>query len=183
MLCDCLVLVQGSGQAQLVSSLREQEEGADRLTTPSRGFRTAPCSCRAPSGSKPGPKEDPQLAILKKKKAPNRLIVDDAVNDDNSVVALNLQTMETLQLFRGDTVLLKARSRFCVPSAGRVFCRAGMSQVLQPSCLRLARAASLCSPQRSLSHFVTCRCFSASGPGDTLDVVLVGACCAASSGA
>ena len=57
-------------------------------------------------------KEDPQLAILKKKKAPNRLIVDDAVNDDNSVVALNLQTMETLQLFRGDTVLLKVRSRF-----------------------------------------------------------------------
>lgn len=67
---------------------------------------------RAASGSKAGPKEDPQLAILKKKKAPNRLIVDDAVNDDNSVVALNLQTMETLQLFRGDTVLLKARSRF-----------------------------------------------------------------------
>ena len=44
--------------------------------------------------------------------------MDDAVNDDNSVVALNLQTMETLQLFRGDTVLLKARSRFCVLSAG-----------------------------------------------------------------
>lgn len=33
--------------------------------------------------------------------------MDDAVNDDNSVVALNLKTMETLQLFRGDTVLLK----------------------------------------------------------------------------
>ncbi|KAK9838381.1 hypothetical protein WJX81_008311 [Elliptochloris bilobata] len=65
----------------------------------------------APSGAKPGPKDDPQLAILKKKKAPNRLIVDDAVNDDNSVVALNLQTMETLQLFRGDTVLLKGKKR------------------------------------------------------------------------
>lgn len=64
---------------------------------------------RAPAPKKEGPKEDPQLAILKKKKAPNRLIVDDAVNDDNSVVALNLATMETLQLFRGDTVLLKAR--------------------------------------------------------------------------
>lgn len=77
--------------------------------------------------------------------------MDDAVNDDNSVVALNLQTMETLQLFRGDTVLLKARSRFCVLSAGRVFCRAGTPQVLQPPRLRLARAACLCSPQRSLT--------------------------------
>ena len=27
-------------------------------------------------------------AILERKKAPNRLIVDDATNDDNSVVAL-----------------------------------------------------------------------------------------------
>ena len=66
---------------------------------------------RPTSGKKEAPKEDPQLAILKKKKAPNRLIVDDAINDDNSVVALNLQTMETLQLFRGDTVLLKVCAR------------------------------------------------------------------------
>ena len=34
-------------------------------------------------------------------------MVDEAVNDDNSVVALNPKTMEKLQLFRGDTVLLK----------------------------------------------------------------------------
>ena len=52
-------------------------------------------------------KKDPNTAILERKKAPNRLIVEEALNDDNSVVALNLQTMETLQLFRGDTVLLK----------------------------------------------------------------------------
>ena len=38
-----------------------------------------------------------------KKKNPNRLMVDEATNDDNSVVALNLATMEELQLFRGDT--------------------------------------------------------------------------------
>jgi transitional endoplasmic reticulum ATPase len=44
---------------------------------------------------------------LERKKAPNRLIVDEAVNDDNSVVALNMETMEKLQLFRGDTVLIK----------------------------------------------------------------------------
>ena len=44
-----------------------------------------------------------------KKKNPNRLMVDEATNDDNSVVALNLATMEELQLFRGDTVLLKGK--------------------------------------------------------------------------
>lgn len=43
------------------------------------------------------------------KESLNRIVVDEAVNDDNSVVALNLETMEKLQLFRGDTVLIKAR--------------------------------------------------------------------------
>lgn len=47
---------------------------------------------------------------MERKKSPNRLIVDEAVNDDNSIVALNLKTMEALQLFRGDTVLLKVRT-------------------------------------------------------------------------
>ena len=46
-----------------------------------------------------------------KKKNPNRLIVDDAVNDDNSVVSLHLDTMTTLQLFRGDTVQIKGKKR------------------------------------------------------------------------
>lgn len=54
------------------------------------------------------------MAILERKKAPNRLIVDDAVNDDNSVVALSVATMETLQLFRGDTVILKVKCH-CYP--------------------------------------------------------------------
>lgn len=64
------------------------------------------------AGPSSGPeKKDPATAILERKKAPNRLIVEEALNDDNSVVALNLQTMETLQLFRGDTVLLKGKKR------------------------------------------------------------------------
>merc|ERR1719222_192286 len=46
-----------------------------------------------------------------KKKNPNRLMVDEATNDDNSVVALNLATMEELQLFRGDTVMIKGKRR------------------------------------------------------------------------
>ncbi|CAK0753364.1 AAA ATPase, CDC48 sub [Coccomyxa viridis] len=56
-------------------------------------------------------KKDFSTAILERKKSPNRLIVDEAVNDDNSIVALNLKTMEALQLFRGDTVLLKGKKR------------------------------------------------------------------------
>ena len=44
-----------------------------------------------------------------KKKAPNRLVVDDATNDDNSVVCLSAAKMEELELFRGDTILLKGK--------------------------------------------------------------------------
>lgn len=54
-----------------------------------------------------GTKRDFSTAILERKKAPNRLVVDEAVNDDNSVVAIHPDTMEKLQLFRGDTILLK----------------------------------------------------------------------------
>ncbi len=44
-----------------------------------------------------------------KKRSPNRLIVDDADNDDNSVITLSPAKMEELQLFRGDTVLIKGK--------------------------------------------------------------------------
>ena len=44
-----------------------------------------------------------------KKRSPNRLVVDEATNDDNSVVALSPAKMEELQLFRGDTVLIKGK--------------------------------------------------------------------------
>ncbi len=33
------------------------------------------------------------------------------MNDDNSIIALSNNTMETLQLFRGDTVLVKGKKR------------------------------------------------------------------------
>ena len=74
--------------------------------------------------------DDTATAILKKKKKPNSLMyapcapaagpgvvltsaysVTDAVNDDNSIIALSNNTMETLQLFRGDTVLVKGKKR------------------------------------------------------------------------
>ena len=54
-----------------------------------------------------GTKRDFSTAILERKKAPNRLGVDEANNDDNSVVSLHPETMEKLQLFRGDTILIK----------------------------------------------------------------------------
>lgn len=60
-----------------------------------------------------GTKRDFSTAILERKKAPNRLVVDEAINDDNSVVALHPDTMEKLQLFRGDTILIKVS--FFVP--------------------------------------------------------------------
>lgn len=60
-------------------------------------------------------KKDFSTAILERKKSPNRLIVDDAVNDDNSVVCLSPKTMETLSFFRGDTVLLKVAFLSALP--------------------------------------------------------------------
>lgn len=56
--------------------------------------------------------DDPTAtAILRKKKKANNLLVDDATNDDNSVIAINSNTMDTLELFRGDTVLVKGKKR------------------------------------------------------------------------
>jgi hypothetical protein len=56
-------------------------------------------------------KKDYSTAILERKKAPNRLIVDEATQDDNSVVALHPNKLEALQLFRGDTILIKGKRR------------------------------------------------------------------------
>lgn len=42
---------------------------------------------------------------------PNRLVVDESTSDDNSVAQLNPVTMETLQLFRGDTIIVRGKKR------------------------------------------------------------------------
>ncbi|KAM9856925.1 transitional endoplasmic reticulum ATPase-like [Aulostomus maculatus] len=55
--------------------------------------------------------EDLSTAILKQKNRPNRLIVDEALNEDSSIVSLSQNKTEELQLFRGDTVVLKGRKR------------------------------------------------------------------------
>jgi transitional endoplasmic reticulum ATPase len=56
-------------------------------------------------------KKDFSTAILERKSAPNRLLVEDAVVDDNSVISLHPNKMEELKLFRGDTVELKGKKR------------------------------------------------------------------------
>lgn len=56
-------------------------------------------------------KRDYSTAILERKKSPNRLVVDEPVNDDNSVVSMHPSKMDELQLFRGDTVLIKGKKR------------------------------------------------------------------------
>ncbi|KAL9272346.1 Cell division control protein 48 homolog D-like protein [Drosera capensis] len=54
-----------------------------------------------------GTKKDFSTAILERKKALNRLVIAEARNDDNSVVWLHPDTMEKLQIFPGDIVMLK----------------------------------------------------------------------------
>jgi len=56
-------------------------------------------------------KKDFSTAIMEKKRAPNRLFVEEAINDDNSVVAMHPNTLQKLQLFRGDAVLIKGKKR------------------------------------------------------------------------
>ncbi|KAL0344651.1 UNVERIFIED_CONTAM: Cell division cycle protein 48 [Sesamum radiatum] len=68
-------------------------------------------SNQAESSDSKGTKRDFSTAILERKKAPNRLVVDEAINDDNSVVSMHPETMEKLQLFRGDTILIKGKKR------------------------------------------------------------------------
>ncbi|GLT77540.1 hypothetical protein SLA2020_491110 [Shorea laevis] len=56
-------------------------------------------------------KKDYSTAILERKKSPNRLVVDEAVMDDNSLIVMHPATMEKLQFFRGDTILIKGKKR------------------------------------------------------------------------
>ncbi|XLT39737.1 hypothetical protein HN873_071029 [Arachis hypogaea] len=64
-----------------------------------------------PNADRKSGKKDYSTAILERKKSPNRLVVDEAINNDNSAVSMHLDTMEKLQLFRGDTILIKGKKR------------------------------------------------------------------------
>ncbi|KAJ1776174.1 AAA ATPase cdc48 [Coemansia sp. RSA 1824] len=54
---------------------------------------------------------DLATAILRKKAAPNKLMIDEATSDDNSVAVISQNTLDTLGLFRGDTILIKGKKR------------------------------------------------------------------------
>jgi transitional endoplasmic reticulum ATPase len=57
------------------------------------------------------PKKDVSTAILDKKKAPNKLTVDESTNDDNSTVMMSQAKMSELKIFKGDPVLLRGKKR------------------------------------------------------------------------
>eukprot|EP00351_Strombidinopsis_sp_SopsisLIS2011_P001941 CAMPEP_0116886470 /NCGR_PEP_ID=MMETSP0463-20121206/20353_1 /TAXON_ID=181622 /ORGANISM="Strombidinopsis sp, Strain SopsisLIS2011" /LENGTH=801 /DNA_ID=CAMNT_0004546989 /DNA_START=32 /DNA_END=2437 /DNA_ORIENTATION=- len=56
-------------------------------------------------------KQDFSTAIMDKKKAPNKLSVEDSKQDDNSIVEMTQAKMDELKIFKGDTVLLKGKKR------------------------------------------------------------------------
>jgi len=59
----------------------------------------------------PNEKDNLATAILKTKSKPNRLIVEEAINDDNSIITLSQAKMDELQIFRADSVLIKGKKR------------------------------------------------------------------------
>eukprot|EP01053_Blabericola_migrator_P004683 Blabericola_migrator_1__4682@NODE_2474_length_2707_cov_601_571591_g1551_i0_p4_GENE_NODE_2474_length_2707_cov_601_571591_g1551_i0NODE_2474_length_2707_cov_601_571591_g1551_i0_p4_ORF_typecomplete_len119_score15_71CDC48_N/PF02359_18/3_1e18Molydop_binding/PF01568_21/1_6e03Molydop_binding/PF01568_21/0_017Rad9_Rad53_bind/PF08605_10/0_1_NODE_2474_length_2707_cov_601_571591_g1551_i0117473 len=66
-------------------------------------LNNSPGAPGGPGGQPPAP---PQ-----KRRAPNRLIVQDPTDDENSVVYMSPARMEELQLFRGDTVKIRGKKR------------------------------------------------------------------------
>lgn len=49
--------------------------------------------------------------ILQKKSSPSTLLVDDSAADDHSAVTIDQAKMKELDLFNGDTVLLRGKKR------------------------------------------------------------------------
>lgn len=56
-------------------------------------------------------KKDDSTTQKEPKYRPNRLVVEETINDDNSIVTLSQAKMDELQLFRADSVLLKGKKR------------------------------------------------------------------------
>jgi len=56
-------------------------------------------------------KKDVSCAIMDKKKAPNKLMVDEALNDDNSTICLTSKKLAELKIFKGDCILIKGKKR------------------------------------------------------------------------
>ena len=56
-------------------------------------------------------KKDYSTAILDPKKAPNKLIFEEATTDDNSTVFLSNAKMNELNIFKGDPIFIKGKKR------------------------------------------------------------------------
>jgi transitional endoplasmic reticulum ATPase len=56
-------------------------------------------------------KTDVSQAILQKKKAPNKLTVEESKNDDNTIIEITEKKMEELKLMKGDQVMLRGKKR------------------------------------------------------------------------
>ena len=56
-------------------------------------------------------KKDVSKAILEKKKAPNKLTVQDSKQDDNNIIEMTEAKMDELKLMKGDHVLLRGKKR------------------------------------------------------------------------
>ncbi|KAK3170470.1 hypothetical protein Dsin_020707 [Dipteronia sinensis] len=69
------------------------------------------------------------------KKRPNRLIVEEAIVDDNSVIALHPNIMEELGLFRGDAILIKGKRR------RETVCLADYDETCEASKIRMNKVA------------------------------------------
>lgn len=61
-------------------------------------------------------KKDYSTAILEKKKAPNKLQVEDSTQDDNSIVELTQAKMDELKIFKGDAVILRGKYTYRFPT-------------------------------------------------------------------
>lgn len=112
---------------RILTSLCSDPSGAEQKHVSHRNYilhyhRTSQLTCLSGRERRingyPQEEEEAQLAHVRAAITPLCLghtdilpSVTDATNDDNSIIALSNNTMETLQLFRGDTVLVKGKKR------------------------------------------------------------------------
>jgi len=100
------------------SSIAKHRDNYSKLTTPTarqkdrepRAVEKAPRTSGTHNKAKAKAHVPPTLPpILQKKRRPNRLLVDQSIVDDTSVVHVSRAKMDDLNLFRGDVVLLRGR--------------------------------------------------------------------------
>ncbi len=85
-------------------------------------------------------------AIMDRKKAPNRLIVDEATNDDNSVVNLSRAKMDELQLFQGDNIFLKGKK------GKETICIVLVDETMEDSNIRMNKVRNETENFSSITH-------------------------------